>query len=122
MKLRLLVALIPFLISASLFGKETYAELIAQAEKDAPTEVQLHVIKTGGRLSSFTAKVREVGQIPGWQQIRAKGDAAHAVWDNLRKDYVWQTEKFEVVWDIIEARKLKLNSVSLGGIERKVDS
>lgn len=96
-------------------------KLLAQAERDAPDEVQLHVIKTTGRLSGFFAKVREVEQVQGWQQIRASGEAAYAAWDNLRRDFVWQSATFEVLWDVKDSRKLKLNSVTLGGIERKAD-
>lgn len=96
-------------------------KLLAQAEKEAPDEVQLHVIKTAGRLSGFFAKVREVEQVQGWQQIRASGEAAFAAWDNLRRDFVWRSEKFEVLWDVKDGRRLKLNSVSVGGIERRAD-
>ena len=95
--------------------------LLAQAEKEAPDEVQLQVIKTTGRLSGFFAKVREIEQVQGWQQIRATGEAAFAAWDNQRKDFVWRSEKFEVLWDIRDGRKLRLNSVSVGGISQKAD-
>lgn len=95
--------------------------LLAQAEREAPDEVQLHVIKTTGRLSGFFAKVREVEQVQGWQQIRATGEAAFATWDNQRKDFVWRSEKFEVLWDIRDGRKLRLNSVTIGGVSQKAD-
>ena len=95
--------------------------LLVQAEKEAPDEVQLHVIKLTGRLSGFFAKVREVEQVQGWQQIRATGEAAFAAWDNQRKDFVWRSEKFEVLWDIRDGRKLRLNSVSVGGIAQRAD-
>lgn len=95
--------------------------LLGQAEKEAPEEVQLQVIKTTGRLSGFFAKVRDVEQVQGWQQIRATGEAAFAAWDNQRKDFVWRSEKFEVLWDIRDGRKLRLNSVSVGGIAQRAD-
>lgn len=95
--------------------------LLAQAEKEAPAEVELHVIKTSGRLSGFTAKVRETAKVEGWPQIRVKGEAAFAAWDNLRRDFVWRSEKFEVLWDIVDGQRLKLNAVSVGGIERKAE-
>lgn len=95
--------------------------LLVQAEKEAPDEVQLHVIKMTGRLSGFFAKVRDVEQVQGWQQIRATGEAAFAAWDNQRKDFVWRSEKFEVLWDIRDGRKLRLNSVSIGGVSQKAD-
>lgn len=119
----------PLLFAVLLAGLGTAAHaadaqlerLLAQAEKEAPDEVQLHVIKTTGRLSGFFAKVREVEQVQGWQQIRATGEAAFAAWDNQRKDFVWRSEKFEVLWDIRDGRKLRLNSVTLGGVSQKAD-
>lgn len=119
----------PLLFAVLLAGLGTAAHaadaqlerLLAQAEKEAPDEVQLHVIKTTGRLSGFFAKVREVEQVQGWQQIRAIGEAAFAAWDNQRKDFVWRSEKFEVLWDIRDGRKLRLNSVTLGGVSQKAD-
>ena len=95
--------------------------LLVQAEKEAPSEVQLHIIKTYGRLSDFISKTRKVEQVPGWQQIRAEGNAAFASWDALRKDYVWHGGKFEVLYDIIDARELKLNSVTFDGQTTKAD-
>lgn len=109
------------LATASCAADAQLEKLLAQAEKEAPDEVQLHVIKTTGRLSGFFAKVREVEQVQGWQQIRASGEAAFAAWDNLRRDFVWRSEKFEVLWDVKDGRRLKLNSVSVGGSERRAD-
>ncbi len=100
---------------------EARDRLLALAEKEAPEEVQLHVIKLTGRLSGFFAKVREVEQVQGWQQIRATGEAAFAAWDNHRKDFVWRSEKFEVLWDIRDGRRLRLNSVSVGGLTQRAD-
>jgi hypothetical protein len=119
----------PLLFAVLLAGLGTAAHaadgqlerLLTQAEKEAPDEVQLHVIKTTGRLSGFFAKVREVEQVQGWQQIRATGEAAFAAWDSQRKDFVWRSEKFEVLWDIRDGRKLRLNSVSIGGVSQKAD-
>lgn len=118
----------PLLFAILLAGLGTAAaadsqleRLLAQAEKEAPDEVQLHVIKLTGRLSGFFAKVREVEQVQGWQQIRATGEAAFAAWDNQRKDFVWRSEKFEVLWDIRDGRKLRLNSVTVGGIAQRAD-
>lgn len=119
--LRRLTVLFCLLCGTLLATDAGMEKLLAQAEKEAPDEVQLHVIKTTGRLSGFFAKVREVEQVQGWQQIRASGEAAYAAWDNLRRDFVWQSAKFEVLWDVKDGRKLKLNSVSLGGLERKAD-
>jgi hypothetical protein len=92
-----------------------YGKFIDQAEAEAPGEVQLHIIQTYGRLSNFIVKVREVERVAGWQQVRATGDAAFAAWDSLRKDYVWHGGKFEVLYDIVDAKKLKLNEVTFDG-------
>ena len=92
-----------------------YGKFIDQAEAEAPGEVQLHIIQTYGRLSDFIIKAREVERVAGWQQIRAKGHAAFASWDSLRKDYVWHGGKFEVLYDIVDAKKLKLNAVTFDG-------
>ncbi|MCF7689715.1 MAG: hypothetical protein K9N01_15600 [Cephaloticoccus sp.] len=101
---------------------ETYSDpLLSQAEQEAPGEVQLHIIKTYGKLSNFIAKVREVEQVRGWQQIRVEGEAAFASWDNLRQDYAWNGGKFEVLFDIVESRKLKLNTVTFKGQSTQAD-
>lgn len=89
--------------------------LLEQARAEAPGELQLHIVKTKGRLSNFIAKVRQVEKIPGWTQIRVTGDAAYAAWDNLRKDYVWDGGKFEVLFEIVDARRIKLHSVTFAG-------
>lgn len=119
---RLLLGLVFLLVGAGLVRAEDGLKaLLDQARAEAPGEVQLHVIKTTGRMSDFAAKIRTVEQVPGWQQIRVKGEAAFSAWDNHKKDFAWRSEKFEVLWDIVDARELKLNSVTLGGIERKAD-
>ncbi|MBA4138788.1 MAG: hypothetical protein C0518_15895 [Opitutus sp.] len=118
----LLFGLILLFASVGLLrAEDDLSALFAQARAEAPGEVQLHVIKTTGRMSDFAAKVRTVEQVPGWPQIRAKGEAAFSAWDNHKKDFAWRSEKFEVLWDIVSARELKLNSITLGGIERKID-
>lgn len=117
----LFVILLAGLGTAARSADAQLERLLVQAEKEAPDEVQLHVIKTTGRLSGFFAKVRDIEQVQGWQQIRATGEAAFAAWDNQRKDFVWRSEKFEVLWDIRDGRKLRLNSVSVGGISLKTD-
>ncbi|MCC6414884.1 MAG: hypothetical protein IT582_03120 [Opitutaceae bacterium] len=89
--------------------------LFEQAQAEAPGELQLHIAKTKGRLSDFIAKVRHVDKVPGWTQIRVTGDAAYAAWDNLRKDYVWNGGKFEVLFDIVEAKRITLRSVTFAG-------
>lgn len=119
--MKALCLLLALLGTVTLRADAALERLLAQAEKDAPEEVQLHVIKSSGRLSGFFAKVREVDKVEGWQQIRASGEAAFAAWDNLRRDFVWRSEKFEVLWDIKDGKRLKLNAVSVGGIERKAD-
>ena len=96
--------------------------LLELARKEAPGEVQLHVIKTTGRMTDFAAKVRSVEQVPGWSQIRAKGEAAFSAWDNHKRDFVWRSEAFEVLWDVTDRGELKLNEVSLGGVSRKADN
>lgn len=98
-----------------------YGKFIEQAEQEAPGEVQLHIIQTYGRLSNFIIKVREVERVAGWQQVRATGDAAFAAWDSLRKDYVWRGGKFEVLYDIVDAKKLKLNAVTFDGTTSRAD-
>ena len=90
-------------------------DLLAQARTEAPGELQLHVVKTKGRLSDFIAKVRHVEKVSGWRQIRVTGDAAYASWDNLRKDFVWDGGKFEVLFDIEDNTRLELNSVTFAG-------
>jgi hypothetical protein len=95
--------------------------LLQQAEADAPSELQFHIIRTQGRLSSFLSKVRTVEQVPGWQQIRVEGEAAYAAWDALRKDFVWHGGKFEVIYDIIDVRSLKLNSITFNGQTSRAD-
>lgn len=96
-------------------------QALARAEQEAPGEVRLHLVKTHGRLSDFFAKVREVERVEGWRQVRVTGEAAYAVWDRRRRDYAWRSEIFEVLWDIQDDGRLKLNAVSLGGISRKAD-
>lgn len=120
---RLLPLLLGLLVlsGAALAADPVLERLLERAEKEAPDEVQLHIIKTVGRLSGFFAKVREAEQVQGWQQIRVSGEAAFSSWDNLRKDFVWQSAKFEVLWDIKDGKRLKLNAVSLGGLERRAD-
>lgn len=90
-------------------------DLLEQARAEAPGELQLHVVKTKGRLSDFIAKVRHVEKVSGWRQIRVTGDAAYAPWDNLRKDYVWDGGKFEVLFEIVDANRLELDSVTFAG-------
>jgi len=96
-------------------GATAQDELLAQAEREAPGELQLHVASTKGRLSDFIAKVRNVEKVSGWRQIRVTGDAAYSAWDNLRKDYVWDGGKFEVLFDIKDNKRLELNSVTFAG-------
>lgn len=90
-------------------------DLLEQARNEAPGELQLHVVKTKGRLSDFIAKVRRVEKVSGWRQIRVTGDAAYAAWDNLRKDFVWDGGSFEVLFDIEDNERLELNSVTFAG-------
>ena len=99
-----------------------YDSLRVQAEKEAPGEVQLHIIETHKRLSDFVAKVRKVEKVPGWQRIRVEGDAAFSHWDSYRKDYVWRKGKFEVLFEITSSQKLKLNSVTFEGRTTKADT
>ena len=95
--------------------------LLQQAEADAPSELQFHIIRTHGRLSSFLSKIRTVEQVQGWQQIRVEGEAAYAAWDALRKDFDWHGGKFEVIYDIIDVRSLKLNSITFNGRTSRAD-
>ena len=120
MGIRLLLA---YLAATTLLAAadERLERLLARAEKEAPEEVQLAVIKQNGRLSGFFAKVREVEKVEGWAQIRARGEAAFAAWDEHKRDFAWRSEKFEVLWDIQDGTKLKLNEVSIGGIARKAE-
>lgn len=99
----------------SAFAESQTEQLFAQAREEAPGELQLHIIKTKGRLSNFITKVRVVEQVPGWPQIRVSGDAAYAAWDNLRKDYVWDGGKFEVLFNIVDGKRIELNSVTFAG-------
>jgi hypothetical protein len=123
MKTHRLFILIGFLVLGlvSARAENFYEGLLTKAEAEAPSEVQFHIIKTYGRLSEFIAKVREVEKISGWQQIRLKGDTAFAAWDNLRQDYVWNGGKFEVLFDIDESQKLKLNAVTFKHQTSKAD-
>jgi hypothetical protein len=107
--------------SASLRADPGMAGLLKQAEQEAPGELQLHIIKTHGRLSNFICKARTVEQVPGWRQIRVQGDAAYAAWDNLRRDDVWHGGKFEILYDIVNTDRLKLNSVTFAGETTKAD-
>jgi hypothetical protein len=93
--------------------------LITQATAETPDELKLHLMRTNQQVSSLTTKIRKVEQVPGWQKIRATGDAAFAVWDNSRRDYVWRTEKFEVEFAIVNGTSLKLERVTFGGISRQ---
>lgn len=103
-------------------AEDPQEKLITLAEKEAPEEVQLQLIKSTGRLSGFFAKVREVESVDGWQQVRAKGEAAFASWDNAHGDFVWQSRKFEVRWDIVkDGKRLRLFSVTLDGVERRAE-
>lgn len=94
--------------------------LIAQATAETPDELKLHLMRTNPQVSSLTTKLRKVEQVPGWPRIRASGDAAFAVWDNSRRDYVWRTEKFEVEFAIVNGTTLKLDRVMFGGISRQM--
>lgn len=99
----------------------TLEKLLRQAEDEAPQEIQFHILKTQNRLSNFIAKTRNVEKIDGWQQIRASGDAAYAVWDNSRKDFVWRGGKFEVVFEITNDSRLKPVSVTFDGTTHRVE-
>lgn len=90
-------------------------DLLEQARAEAPGELQLHIAKTSGRLDHFLSQIRKVEQVPGWSQVRVEGDAAFAAWDALRKDFVWHGGKFEVVFDVVDGRRLKLASVTFNG-------
>lgn len=99
----------------------TIDKLIAQATEETPDELKLYLLKMNERVSSVTTKIRKVEQVPGWQKIRASGDAAFAVWDNSRRDYLWRTEKFEVEFAIINGTTLRLDTVTFGGISRQAE-
>jgi hypothetical protein len=96
-------------------------QLIARATAETPDELKLHLLRGNLQLSSLTTKIRKVEQVPGWQKIRATGDAAFSTWDNSRRDYRWRTEKFEVEFDIIDGTALQISSVTFGGITRRAD-
>lgn len=100
--------------AATGWAEPTLDHALAQAEKEAPGEGRLHIVKTRGRLADFFAKVREVERVEGWRQVRVTGEAACAVWDRHRRDYEWRSEVFEVLWDVHDDGRLKLNAVSLG--------
>ncbi|MDO8542003.1 MAG: hypothetical protein Q7S40_16315 [Opitutaceae bacterium] len=95
--------------------------LIARAAAETPDELKLHLLKSFGRVSSVTTKIRKVEQVSGWQKIRASGDAAFSVWDNSRRDYLWRTEKFEVEFAIVDGTALKLDTITFGGISRSAE-
>ena len=122
---RLLLSLVLLLAgtvaSAAGPAESTLEKQLKQAEADAPSEVQIHILKTYGRLSNFLAKPRNTEKIDGWQQIRVTGDAAFASWDNLRKDYVWRGGKFEVIYDLLTNGKIKATTVTFDGESRKVE-
>lgn len=96
-------------------------QLIAQATRETPDELRLHLLATTQRVSSLTTKIRKVEQVPGWQKIRASGDASVAVWDASRRDYLWRTEKFEVEFDILNGTTLRADRVTFGGISRAIE-
>ena len=110
------------LASAASDSAAAEQRLLERARQEAPGEVQLHVIKTTGRMADFAAKVRKVERVPGWPQVRAEGEAAFSAWDNHKRDFAWRSEKFEVLWDVTDRGELKLNEVTVGGISRKADS
>lgn len=95
-------------------------QLIAQATRETPDELRLYLLATTQRVSSLTTKIRKVEQVPGWQKIRATGDASVAVWDASRRDYLWRTEKFEVEFDILDGTTLRADRVTFGGISRAI--
>ncbi len=97
-------------------------QLIARATEETADELKLHLLRSHQQLSSLTTKIRKVEQVPGWQKIRATGDAAFSIWDNSRRDYSWRTEKFEVEFDIVDGTSLRISSVTFGGITRRVDT
>lgn len=119
-RLTLLFSLLAFVLTPAQ-AQGYYDQLLAQAEKEAPGEVQLHIIKTSGQLSNFIAKTRTTEKVPGWPQIRVKGDAAFAIWDSYRKDYVWKGGKFEVIYEITSSQKLKLSEVTFRGSTTKAN-
>jgi len=98
-----------------------YDQLITEAKQSAPSEVQLHIITSKGRLSNFIGKVRSAKKIPGWPRIRVKGDAAFAFGDSYHKDYVWRDGKFTVIYEITDAQELKLSEVTFKGTTTKAD-
>lgn len=99
----------------------TIDNLIAQATAATPDELKLFLLRQHERVSSVMTKIRKVEQVPGWQKIRASGDASFAVWDNSRRDYTWRTEKFEVEFAIVDGTALKLDRVMFGGISRQAE-
>jgi hypothetical protein len=99
----------------------TVDDLVQRATATAPDELKFYLTKAYDRLASLTTKVHTAEQIPGWQKIRVSGDASFSQWDQFRRDYVWRTEKFEVAFDIVDGRALKLATVAFGGFSRAVE-
>ncbi len=116
-----LFGLIALLFATSARAEGFYDRLITEAKDSAPGEVQLHIIKSKGRLSNFVGKTRSSEKIPGWQRIRVKGDAAYAFWDSYHQDYVWDGGKFEVIFEITEQQELELLEVTFKGTTTKHD-
>ena len=95
-------------------------QLIKQASTAAPDELKFYLIKAYERVGGLTCKIREAIQVPGWQRIRVSGEAAFTQWDARQGDHVWRTDRFEVEFAIVEGRSLQPESVSFGGIARRV--
>ncbi len=95
-------------------------QLLQQAPTEAPDELKFYLLKAFDRVASVTCKVRKVEQVPGWQKIRVSGEAAYSSWDGSRRDYIWRTDDFEVVFEIVNGTALKPDTVSFGGISRAV--
>jgi hypothetical protein len=96
-------------------------DLVTQAVAEAADELRLHLLKRGERVSSLTTRVRQAGQVPGWPKIRVSGDAAYAIWDHSRRDYVWRTDKFEVDYAIVDGVSLKLDTVTFAGVSQQAE-
>ncbi len=99
----------------------TVDQLTRQATTEAPGELKLYLQKAYDRVSSLTCKVREAAQVPGWQKIRVRGSASFSQWDASQRDYVWRSEKFEVVFDIVDGGSLRVDTVAFGGFAHSVD-
>ena len=94
-------------------------QLLQLATSHAPDQLKALLSRNYGQVGSFSAKVLETSEVPGWPRIRVTGEATFTERTPSRPASSLRKEKFEVEYDTTSG-VLQPTTVTVGGIATPV--